>query len=135
MSVVCCGREVMKALTVRQPWASLIIKGGKDVENRSRRTHYRGRIAVHVSLKLSRSWGVKHPQTLDRVLMSAAEQAWVENHDAGHIIGTVELVNCVNDHPSPWAFEDHWHWVLANPEPFDIPVPAKGKLGLWDVEL
>lgn len=37
----------MKALSIRQPWAWLILHGGKDMENRSRRTHMRGRICVH----------------------------------------------------------------------------------------
>ena len=41
----------MKALTMKQPWAELIISGIKDVENRSRRTHFRGRFAVHAGLR------------------------------------------------------------------------------------
>jgi hypothetical protein len=40
----------MKALSIKQPWAQLIIMGAKDVENRNRRTNFRGRFAVHVSL-------------------------------------------------------------------------------------
>jgi hypothetical protein len=41
----------MKALSIKQPWAQLIIMGAKDVENRNRSTNFRGRFAVHVSLK------------------------------------------------------------------------------------
>lgn len=41
----------MKALTIKQPWAELIINGLKDVENRSRLTHFRGRFAVHAGLR------------------------------------------------------------------------------------
>lgn len=37
----------MKALTIRQPWASLIAHGVKTIETRSWRTHYRGPIAIH----------------------------------------------------------------------------------------
>jgi hypothetical protein len=37
----------MKILSVRQPWASLIVNGFKDVENRTWPTRYRGRILVH----------------------------------------------------------------------------------------
>lgn len=124
----------MKALTVRQPWAHLIMAGLKDVENRSRRTHYRGRIAIHVSLKPSRSWVVSHPDPLPWDFLDAAERAWMENHNAGHIIGTIELADCVQDSSSPWAFAEHWHWVLARPELLEFPVPAKGKLGLWEWE-
>ena len=39
----------MKTLSIRQPWASLIVKGFKDVENRSWRTPIRGEIAIHAS--------------------------------------------------------------------------------------
>jgi hypothetical protein len=42
----------MKALTVRQPWASLIMFGGKDIENRRRPISCRGRIAVHVGKRV-----------------------------------------------------------------------------------
>ena len=48
------------------------------------------------------------------------------------MIGTVELVDYVQDSGSKWAFRDHWHWVFANPQPFPEPVPAKGRLGLWE---
>ena len=39
----------MKTLSIRQPWASLIVEGFKDVENRSWRTPIRGEIAIHAS--------------------------------------------------------------------------------------
>lgn len=39
----------MKALSIKQPWAHLIVSGVKDVENRSWKTNYRGRIFVHAS--------------------------------------------------------------------------------------
>lgn len=41
----------MKALTIKQPWASLIMECGKDVENRSWSTSFRGRVAIHSSKK------------------------------------------------------------------------------------
>ncbi|NBF09766.1 ASCH domain-containing protein [Pseudomonas sp. Fl4BN1] len=44
----------MKALSIRQPWAWLIIHGGKDVENRSWHTKYRGRFLVHASKGMTR---------------------------------------------------------------------------------
>jgi ASCH domain len=128
------GGEV-KALTVKQPWAWLIMAGLKDVENRARPTKYRGKIAIHVSLKPSEAWsersaiGIAHLDCADR---EVAELVLGENTHAGHVIGTVELVDCVQDHDSPWAFADHWHWVLRNPFPFIEPIPAKGRLGLWE---
>ena len=39
----------MKAISVKQPWASLIISGIKDIENRKWKTNYRGRVLIHAS--------------------------------------------------------------------------------------
>ena len=46
----------MKALSVRQPWAWAIAAAGKDVENRTWRTDYRGLIAIHASARPDDSW-------------------------------------------------------------------------------
>jgi hypothetical protein len=42
-----------------------------------------------------------------------------------------ELVDCVRDSTSRWAMADRWHWQLVDPQPFETPVPATGRLGLW----
>jgi hypothetical protein len=49
----------------------------------------------------------------------------------GALLGTVELIGCVRDSESEWAVEGLWHWQLADAQPFDAPIPAKGRLGLW----
>lgn len=108
----------MKALTVRQPWASLIIEGHKDVENRSWPTGYRGDLFIHAA-------GAKVDE--------ATEDIWglLDSYaPLGVILGVVDLVDCRRDHPSGWATADAWHWVLQNPRPCR-PLPAKGNSGLW----
>jgi hypothetical protein len=50
------------------------------------------------------------------------------------VIGWVSLLDCVRDSGSKWAFADHWHWVFADPHRLPFPVPAKGRLGLWEWE-
>jgi hypothetical protein len=104
----------MKALTIRQPWASLIMDGSKDVENRSRPTKYRGILVIHAGLADDPT----EPADADL--------------PRGAIIGTVRLVDCVRDSESPWARADQWHWILADPRPCR-PRPAKGQLGLWSL--
>ena len=42
----------MKALTIKEPWASLIINGYKKYKFRSWKTHYRGKILIHTSQKI-----------------------------------------------------------------------------------
>ncbi|HUZ20619.1 MAG TPA: ASCH domain-containing protein [Acidimicrobiales bacterium] len=107
----------MKALTVRQPWASLIVAGGKSVENRTWQTNYRGRLIIHAGAKVDRAAMAEHGHL-------------VEAYPAGAIIGTVRLVDCVRDSASPWAEAGAWHWVLADAEPCE-PISCRGRLGLW----
>ena len=44
-----------RALTIRQPWADLIMSGAKDVENRTWSTSYRGRLWIHAAVKVDTS--------------------------------------------------------------------------------
>ena len=48
----------MKALSIKQPWASLIAHGIKDIENRNWKTHFRGRIYIHASAKDSGAYSL-----------------------------------------------------------------------------
>ena len=53
----------------------------------------------------------------------------------GSIIGSVEIVDCVQNHPSIWAEKGVYHWVLASPILFEKPIEnVKGKLGLWNYD-
>ena len=147
----------MKTLTVQQPHASLIVEGFqarglqvfKDIENRTWKTNYRGRMLIHASAK---SWPWKRfiNYIFNRVPYAYKifpyEKHWLGSLTTGAIIGSVELVDCVLNHPSIWAEDTEtdplkthmfgvfqtWNWVLANPILFDKPIPAKGALGLWE---
>lgn len=119
----------MIALSVRQPWAWLIVRGFKDVENRSWQTNYRGRFLLHasstmrmadyrVAAEFARRLGVAvpHPQTLER----------------GGIIGAATLVDCVRSHRSKWFFGEYG-FVLADQR--QVPfIPCPGQLKLFHVE-
>jgi hypothetical protein len=125
------GDKNVKVLSVKNPWAYLIIHGfdfgpdmggyiQKDVENRTWETKYRGPLLIHASKNFDqnaywdmRPWNVK----------------WADYN--GKIIGKVELVDCIRDSASRWAEKGLWHWVLKNPIPVD-PIPVKGSLGLWE---
>ena len=112
----------MKALTLRQPFASLVVAGVKDVENRSRPTKYRGVLAIHAGLAIDNDAMTAHGHLIDDM-------------PAGALIGTVRVIDCVQDSESEWAIPGQWHWLLTEPRPFDTPIPAKGKLGLWTCEV
>lgn len=127
--------DEIRCLTVRQPWAWAIIHGGKDVENRSRNIAgaYRGLVAIHAGLKDDMdAWFMQSPVSIEAWYHPAIEIP------RGAIIGFVDLVDSHRATPygrpthycSPWAINDKWHLVLANPRPI-TPIPAKGRLGLW----
>jgi hypothetical protein len=111
----------LKALTVRQPWASLIVAGIKDVENRPRRIGYRGRLAIHAGLQV------------DAEALATYGHLIEPYPPRGAVIGSVQVVDCVSDSGSPWAQSNCYNWILANPRRLKRPRPMKGKLGLWNL--
>lgn len=120
----------MKALTIKQPWASLIVEGIKDIENRTWRTNYRGRIYVHCSKPTKFDVKMTDPQTI--AAMPVLKQAFDGTMPFGAIIGEVDIIDCVQNHPSAWAEQGAWNWVLANPVKYDRPIlNVKGALSFW----
>lgn len=127
----------MKALTVKQPWAWAIVNGGKDVENRSRPTKYRGKLYIHAG----KGWSQEGIDFLrSRGMYSAPGDMFAT---AGMVIGTVDVVGCHHaseccttgagaERCTVWALPRHYHWVLANPRPLATPFPMTGKLGIWN---
>jgi len=154
----------MKALTIKQPWAQLIVDGIKDIENRTWKTNFRGRVYIHASQKaipmnglpngfnptkeqwqdlVHNHWDIKEGRLPD--LMAA--------YPCSAIIGEVEIIDCVLNHTSIWA--QHiakvikvidgvkttidvpvYNWVLANPVKYYEPIlNIKGALSFWDPKL
>lgn len=114
----------MKTLSVRQPWANLIVHGIKNVENRTWRTHFRGRVLVHA------------PAGRDRDFEYLTEKHGILPGYKSAIIGSVEIIDCIQDSTSPWAEPGVWHWVLREPVLFEEPILGiKGKLGLWEYDI
>lgn len=125
----------MKILSVRQPWAWAILTEGKDIENRSWWTAVRGRVLLHASLKsdfddcmdfMDEAFPLPTGERICR-------RARALNHDAarrGGIVGSVEIVDCVSQHPSRWFFGP-FGFVLRDPRPLRF-IPLKGRLGFFD---
>lgn len=113
--------KALPALTIKQPWAQLIMLGIKDIENRTWATEYRGPIFIHAGQKWdSDPWPVESGLTIDEDLVPR-----------GMILGTVDLVDIVKDSVSPWALPFQYHWVIKNPSLLSAPVPWRGQMGLW----
>lgn len=138
----------MKALSIKQPWASLIAHGIKDIENRTWKTNFRGRIYIHASAKVT-DVEFSTSQTAELFL----NEIWLpetgfksELFNVSAIIGEVDIIDCVINHPSIWAEKSDWqevgwtekqiyNWVLDNPVLYDKPIlNVKGKLSFWEFE-
>ncbi|MDD4971929.1 MAG: ASCH domain-containing protein [Paludibacter sp.] len=134
----------MKTITIKQPWGYLICSGIKDIENRTWATKVRGRVLVYVSQGKKFKINLTDDQML-AAFGSISEQATSGKFDFGAIIGSVEILDCVANHPSVWAEKAveynpdihefaprMYNWVLTNPVLFLEPISAKGKQRFWD---
>ena len=125
----------MKALSIKEPFATLIKDGVKIYETRSWKTNYRGEIYIHASLSLSKSERV---ESANKYLKSEIKP--------GFILCKCELVDCIpmtdefikyiNKETSEYDYglysEGRYAWKLKVLEVLDEPIPAKGKLGIWN---
>jgi hypothetical protein len=133
----------IKTLSIKQPWAFLIVAGYKDIENRTWQTAYRGRFAIHASGKFDYNF---FEICNDRKACEAVRDHFglIENsrkitknkHELGAIIGTVELADIKESSDSEWYYSGNFAWILKNPKPFVNVIPnVKGKLNLWTFEM
>jgi hypothetical protein len=115
----------MKAITVKQPWASLLIGGEQSHETRSWQTQYRGLLLIHAANRPSmyRRRLARDPR---RAALFAAEPV-----PCGCVLGFAVLADCVPaealDHAGSWA------WRLERPTQLSQPFPVRGALGLFEV--
>lgn len=139
----------MRALSVKQPWADLIVSGLKDIENRTWKTNFRGRIYIHASQKYA-SVGFNSVGGLSDLLTkaqlssvgSSIEMQLVRGRFiTSAIIGEVDIIDCTQNHTSIWAQKTYsdcpnqWNWVLANPVKYPEPtLNVKGSLSFWEYE-
>jgi hypothetical protein len=123
----------MKALSIRQPWASLIIAGIKPVENRTWKSNYRGPLLIHASKVFDREALKWIAEKYGYDLFNPDYQiALASQEERGGIIGAVNMIDCVTYHPSEWFFGPK-AFVFENPK--ELPfMPCPGKLSFFDVE-
>ena len=133
----------MIALSIRQPWASLILKAGKDIENRSWATKVRGRVLIHAAKGMTRD---EHENAIEFAMaairadqlnagvvrkITLRELGFAFNDlPRGGIVGSVEIVDCVADSASPW-FMGQFGFVLRNPIALPF-TPWRGQLGFFN---
>lgn len=143
----------MKALTLWQPWASLVAFEEKKVETRIWETKYRGLLAIHAAAK-GPQWGLGESQWERdfRLFLADVESRnnWTKGHywpngskAVGAVLCIVELVSIqetteIADELSAQEYtfgnyqEGRYAWHLKLVERFKEPIPAKGNRLLWN---
>ena len=157
----------MKALVLRQPWASMVAQGAKRIETRSWRTHYRGPLAILSGKKLGTSTLIEVASCLNDCgalghPMGGGLDKLQEALPLGVVVAVCDLVDCrrtgdfkLAEIEQPQTRRDmagfnsyrwterelgnfaltRWGWVLANVRPLAVPLPWRGRQGLFDIAL
>ena len=124
----------MKVLTIKQPWATLIMQGDKRFEFRSWQTKYRGDLLIHAG------------KSVDKEALNRLSKYLPKEIPTGKILGKVKLVDCIKmstdfknlllkenkDIYTKSAFKENYGWQLTDVEIFEKPIEAKGQLSLWE---
>lgn len=142
----------MKALSLWQPWATLVAIGAKQIETRSWKTSHRGLLAIHATNVFSdenRKLAYMAEPFASTLIMAGYNLRGplrAEFLPLGAIVAVVDLVGCstTNDIPMHWdvsaqerAFGDYsanrYAWFLGNIRQLKTPVPCRGWQQLWNV--
>lgn len=124
----------MKALSIREPYATLIKDGIKYIETRSFKTNYRGPLYIHAC-----KTKIKIKEELKPLIKSELNY--------GHIICKANLVDCVymdeefiknikkenyNNYICGYYEVGRYAWILKDILVLDKPISVNGQLGLWN---
>jgi hypothetical protein len=145
--------DAPRVLSVRQPWAFAIAEGFKPIENRGRRTHYRGPVWIHAPKPLEKHVSIvlhSRPAAARLDELGGRTNFWDAIRTVpsrfrqdpttlalSAVIATARITGChrASDTCGPacqaWGWLDAWHWEISDARPLTAAVPAKGSLGLW----
>ncbi len=145
-------RIAIKALSIMQPWATLIILGAKRYETRNWSTHYRGPLVIHASTKFPEEVACLCLQEPFRTILKDAGYAFGADLPRGVLLGTVDLLDCKALHRLPVGCQEgclsgftarelalgdyrsgRYAWKLGNPRPYTTRIAVGGRLGLFEV--
>lgn len=136
------GRVVCRALTLWQPWASLVVHGLKRFETRSWSTTHRGLLAIHAAARpVSQAEYAQFADLLARCRIEGPEQL-----PRGVIVGfacvseifSVDYIrgNLTDEERRVGDFSPgRYAWMLDGPVWLVEPIPCRGRQGLWTVTL
>jgi len=125
----------MKAISLLQPWATLVVMGIKTIETRSWGTKHRGAILIHASLGKSGSIFAGEPDFKKLPFGAIIGQATITDViRVEHLAMTDEMINRLTLEEK--AFGDYSEgrhaWMLEEHLQFDKPIAARGTLSIWE---
>lgn len=125
----------MKVLTIKQPWATLIMLGDKRYEFRTWKTKYRGDLLIHAG------------KGIDKEAMKRLEKYLPVEIPLGKILGQVKITDCVmltnslkenllKENPDIYKNSEIglYGWKIEEVQVYDDQIEIKGRLGLWNYE-
>jgi ASCH domain-containing protein len=116
-------------LSIMQPWAWAIVHGYKPVENRSWRSHHRGRLLIHAGKQIDADGF----DIIARLLPDGIALPPKDMLPRGGVVGEARMTDCVTFHPSPWFF-GRYGFVFTDAAPLPL-YPCRGNLGFFQVDL
>lgn len=124
---------MIPALSIRQPWAWLIVNGHKDIENRDWPTPFRGQVLVHAGLTMARAYYDQITEELGTAgMLPVGGLPSYEDLLRGGLVGWTRIVDCVEHSASKWKQEGSFGFVLRDSRPIPF-VPWKGRLQFFNV--
>jgi activating signal cointegrator 1 len=141
--------DPMQALSFRQPQATLVALGAKQIDTRSWGTSYRGPLAIHASKQMTKAEGSLCWEEPFRTALEVGGYKPGEGPATnpfglplGAVIAVAQLVDIYpitheNQPPEPeYSFGDYgpgrFAWILRDVYQLPEPIPARGRLGLWE---
>lgn len=136
----------MKAISIRNPHANLLVYGPKDIETRNWKTYYRGPILIHVSKTVCYDSLIIF---LEQERFKKLNKAKRLDQPTGVILAKGQLEG-IREYTSQEAFDSDYDrhllnskhyevtkfgWIISNIIPFIKPIPYKGRQGLFDADI
>jgi activating signal cointegrator 1 len=136
----------VKALSLTQPYATLVAAGAKQIETRAWTTPYRGALAIHAAKRYGRRQAALLAEPDFAAALAPLGVRTMADLPKGAVVALVRLAGCVRIGPdrlgvppvttAEYAFGDYttgrWMWILEDPLLLPEPVPATGALSLWE---
>ena len=124
----------MKCLSVSQPFADLIVTGKKTIELRSWKTSFRGEFLIHAPIKIRNAdckrLKISYKPVTGAIIGKAELYEIKEYHSKS------EVKSDFRKHFASKNFHDRkYGFLIKNAKKFRLPIPHKGKLGFFDVNI